>query len=164
MNDSDGAPGRSSNQDGTRHGEVSDEAARHARIAGHQSPFSGALGIHTTNWAPERVEGRMEVKPWMANRNGVLHGGALMSLADNLSATGTFLNLPEGRSTVTVETKTNFLRAIKVGDVATGVATPYHRGRTTMVWEVRVTRGDGKLAAVVTQTQLVIDWNGGGES
>ena len=76
--------------------------------------------------------------------------------ATALGALGTVLNLPPGATTTTIESKTNFFAAIPAGTVARGEATPLHRGRTTMVWQTRVTRADGRLAALVTQTQLVI--------
>jgi uncharacterized protein (TIGR00369 family) len=79
-----------------------------------------------------------------------------MGLADNLGGTATFLNLPEGATTSTVESKTNFFASVAVGEVARAECTPLHRGRSTMVWQTRITRPDGKLAALVTQTQLVL--------
>ncbi|WP_223825759.1 PaaI family thioesterase, partial [Enterobacter roggenkampii] len=78
-----------------------------------------------------------------ANRNGVMHGGAIMALADNLGGTATIINLPEGKTTTTIESKTNFLRPIRIGDTATATAIPLHKGRTTMVWQTTITRGDG---------------------
>jgi uncharacterized protein (TIGR00369 family) len=84
-----------------------------------------------------------------------------MALADNLGGTATTANLKPGQSTTTIESKTNFFAAIPVGDVAKAECTPLHRGRSTMVWQTRITRGsDGKLAALVTQTQLVIHPDG----
>ena len=79
-----------------------------------------------------------------------------MALADTVGAIATVANLPEGATTTTIESKTNFLAPIPVGDTARAECTPLHRGRTTMVWQTRITRGDGRLAAVVTQTQLVM--------
>jgi 1,4-dihydroxy-2-naphthoyl-CoA hydrolase len=79
-----------------------------------------------------------------------------MAFADNLGGTAAFLNLPEGAGTTTIESKTNFFAAISIGDTARAECTPLHRGRTTMVWQTKVTRGDGRLAAMVTQTQLVM--------
>ena len=79
-----------------------------------------------------------------------------MAFADNLGGTATVANLPAGARTTTIESKTNFFAAIPVGDLAHAECTPLHRGRTTMVWQTRITRGDGKLAALVTQTQMVI--------
>ena len=73
-----------------------------------------------------------------------------------MGGTGACANLPEGASTTTIESKTNFFAAIPVGDTARAETTPLHRGRTTMVWQTKITRGDGRLAAIVTQTQLVL--------
>src|SRR5437764_445319 len=91
----------------------------------------------------------------LCTRPAVLHGGAVMAFADTLGAIATIANLPAGANTTTIESKTNFFAAIPLGDVAKGECTPLHRGRTTMVWQTRITRGDGRLAAIVTQTQLV---------
>jgi uncharacterized protein (TIGR00369 family) len=79
-----------------------------------------------------------------------------MALADTLGAIATATNLPEGTTTTTIESKTNFLAAIPLGDTARAECTPLHRGRTTMVWQTRITRSDGRLAAVVIQTQMVL--------
>jgi 1,4-dihydroxy-2-naphthoyl-CoA hydrolase len=122
-----------------------------------QPAFAGFMGMKITHVSPERVTGEMPVTEELSNRNGVLHGGALMALADNLGGTAACANLPAGGgSTATIESKTNFFAPIPVGDVAKAECTPLHRGRTTTVWQTRVTRGDGKLAAVVTQTQLMM--------
>jgi uncharacterized protein (TIGR00369 family) len=86
----------------------------------------------------------------LTNPNGFLHGGALMSLADNLGGVATVANLPPGFTTTSIESKTNFFAAISVGDTAHAECTPLHRGRSTMVWQTRITRGDGRLAAIVT--------------
>jgi uncharacterized protein (TIGR00369 family) len=103
----------------------------------------------------------MPVTEALTNRNNVLHGGALMALADNLGGTAAVANLPPNASTATIESKTNFFAAIALGDVARAECTPLHKGRTTSVWQTRITRGDGKLAAVVTQTQLIMTKPGG---
>ncbi len=79
-----------------------------------------------------------------------------MALADTLGAIATVANLPEGATTTTIESKTNFFAAIPLGDTARAECTPLHRGRTTMVWQTRITRGDGRVAALVIQTQLVL--------
>ena len=122
-----------------------------------QPPLAGKMGIKTTHVSPERVTAEMAVTEELSNRNGVLHGGALMALADNCGGTAACANLPEtGGSTATIESKTNFFAPIPVGDVAKAECTPLHRGRTTTVWQTRITRGDGKLAAIVTQTQLMM--------
>ena len=104
----------------------------------------------------DRLVAELLVGPEHGNRNGVLHGGAVMALADNLGGTAAHINLPEGASTTTLESKTNFFAVIRIGEIARAECTPLHRGRTTMVWQTRITRPDGKLAALVTQTQLVM--------
>jgi uncharacterized protein (TIGR00369 family) len=119
-------------------------------------PLAKLLGIEVVRATPEGVEGRLRVREELCTRRSVLHGGALMALADTLGALATVENLPEGAATTTIESKTNFFAGIPLGDVALASCTPLHRGRTTMVWQTRITRGDGKLAAVVTQTQLVM--------
>ena len=87
-------------------------------------------------------------------------GGAVMALADNMGGTAAVANLPEGFITSTIESKTNFFAGIALGDTAHAECTPLHRGRTTSVWQTRITRGDGKLAAIVTQTQIVMKKSG----
>jgi len=106
------------------------------------------------------VTAELEVREELTNGYGILHGGAIMTFADNLGGKATSANLPQGSGTTTVESKTNFFAAIPVGDTAHAECTPLHRGRTTMVWQTRITRSDGKLAALVTQTQLVLEGRG----
>jgi uncharacterized protein (TIGR00369 family) len=98
----------------------------------------------------------MKISQDHANRNGVLHGGAMMAFADSLGGTAASLNLSADQRTTTVESKTNFLRAVPLGEVITGTCTPLHRGRRTTVWQTEVTRGDGKVAAIILQTQLTL--------
>jgi uncharacterized protein (TIGR00369 family) len=129
-------------------------------LAEAQPPFGRWLGMTITHAAPDRVVAELVVREELANRNGVLHGGAVMALADNMGGTATFLNLPEGAGTTTIESKTNFFAACPLGETITTETTPLHRGRTTMVWQTRITRADGKLAAIVTQTQLVMPAKG----
>lgn len=130
-------------------------------IAQDLPPFAMGLGMRVVSASPEEVVAEMPVTPDLANRNGVLHGGAIMGFADNLGGTATFLNIAPDQRTTTVESKTNFLRPIRIGDVATGRCTPLHRGRTLMVWQTVVSRGDGQVAAIVTQTQMVLEWKDG---
>lgn len=125
-----------------------------------QSAFADLCGIEMVEVAPARVLCRMTVTGRLANRNGVLHGGAMMTLADSAAGTAAFINIPEGRSNTTVESKTNFLRGVKVGDTVSASCVPLHAGRTTIVLQVTMTRADGKVAAVTTQTHLVLDWEG----
>lgn len=124
------------------------------------SNYSTYLGIEDVEATPDRVVYRMPVTEQLANRNGVLHGGALMSLVDHTGGTVAFLNRPAGRTTVTLEGKTNFFRFARVGDVVTAVGRPLHAGRTTVVVQVTTTREDGKELSASMQTQLFIEWNG----
>jgi 1,4-dihydroxy-2-naphthoyl-CoA hydrolase len=122
-----------------------------------QPPFAEFMGMKITHVSPEKVTGQLLVTKNLTNRNGVMHGGAVMAFADNLGGTAATANLPaSGGSTATIESKTNFFAAIAIGDTARAECTPLHRGRSTMVWQTRITRGDGKLAALVTQTQMVM--------
>ena len=131
-----------------------------ARINETKLPFAELLGIEFISASPDKIVAEMTVRDDLCTVPAVLHGGAVMAFADTLGATGTILNLPQGAGTTTIESKTNFFTAIPAGDVARAECTPLHRGRTTMVWQTRITRGDGRLAAVVTQTQLVTQARG----
>jgi uncharacterized protein (TIGR00369 family) len=122
-----------------------------------QPAFAQFLGIRMTHISPERVTAELYVKEELNNRFNIMHGGAIMALADNLGGTATSANLKEGQSTTTIESKTNFFAPIPIGDTARAECTALHRGRTTMVWQTRITRSDGKLCAMVTQTQLVLE-------
>jgi len=119
--------------------------------------FPGLLGIRFRDASPERVRAGLEVRDELCTVPGVLHGGAIMALADTLGAVGTVLNLKPGESTTTIESKTNFLSAGKGGTTVEGEATLLHRGRRTMVWQTRVTSPEGRAIAVVTQTQAVLE-------
>jgi 1,4-dihydroxy-2-naphthoyl-CoA hydrolase len=132
------------------------EDARLQMIADAQPPFFRLLEGRIVEATREKVVAEVLVREELSNRNGGLHGGAVMAIADNLGGTATFINMPQGASTTTIESKTNFFAAIPIGDTLRAECTPLHRGRTTMVWQTRITRGDGRLAALVTQTQLVI--------
>ncbi len=120
-------------------------------------PFADLMGIVFTAASREKVVAELPVRDDLCTRPAVLHGGAIMAFADTLGAAATILNLPEGMWTTTVESKTNFLSPAPVGTKVTGETTPVHRGRQTMVWQTRVVREDGKLVALVTQTQLVFE-------
>ena len=126
------------------------------RDAELQPPFAEFMGMKVTHLSKDKVEAELFVREELNNRFGAMHGGAVMALADNLGGTATFANLPEGGRTATIESKTNFFAPIPVGDTAHAECTPLHRGRTTMVWQTRITRNDGRLCALVTQTQIVI--------
>ena len=124
------------------------------------SNFSRHLGIEQVSLDAARAVYRMPVLEQHANRNGVLHGGALMSLVDQVAGSLAFANCPPGSTNVTLEAKTNFFRFARVGDVVTAVAVPLHAGRTTVVAQVTTTRGDGKELSATMQTQLFIRWDG----
>jgi 1,4-dihydroxy-2-naphthoyl-CoA hydrolase len=126
------------------------------RGAESQPPFAEFMGMKVTHLSRDKITAEIFVREELNNRFGAMHGGAVMALADNLGGTATFANLPEGGRTATIESKTNFFAPIPVGDTAFAECTPLHRGRTTMVWQTRITRNDGRLCALVTQTQIVI--------
>ena len=116
----------------------------------------GLLGIELVEATPDRVVGRLRVRPEVGTTGGILHGGAAMALADTLAAVATFLNMPAGHTTTTIESSTRFLAAAPGGTVVTGESTPLHKGRTTQVWQTAIRREDGRLCAMVLQTQLVM--------
>jgi 1,4-dihydroxy-2-naphthoyl-CoA hydrolase len=119
--------------------------------------FTRFLGVNVLQRSPERSEAELTVREELCNRRGVMHGGAVMALGDTLGGMTAVASLPDGGPTATIESKTNFFAAVPKGDIARAVCTPLHRGRTTIVLETRITRSDGKLAAIVTQTQLIFD-------
>ena len=119
--------------------------------------FPGLMGVRITELTPERVVAEMLVRPDLCTAGGILHGGAYMAFADTLGAVGTVLNLPAGKRTTTTDSSTKFIAGARVGSTVTGESVALHRGRTTMVWQTRILNGDGKLCAVVSQTQLVLD-------
>jgi 1,4-dihydroxy-2-naphthoyl-CoA hydrolase len=127
-----------------------------AKLKSEMLPFAEMLGIEFTHAAPDRVVAEMTVREELCTRPPVLHGGAIMAFADTIGATGTILNLPEGAGTTTIESKTNFIAPAPLGTRITGESTPVHRGRRTMVWQTRITTAEGRLVALVTQTQLVL--------
>jgi uncharacterized protein (TIGR00369 family) len=116
-------------------------------------PFANELGIELLEATAEEVRARLDWAPELCTLGGLIHGGVLMALADNGGGICAFLNLPEGAvGTATIESKTNFLRAVRSGAI-TATTRPLHKGRTTIVLETELVRDDGKLAAKVTQTQ-----------
>ena len=127
-----------------------------AKIRETMLPFAQLLGIEFVSAAPDRIVAELTVREDLCTRPAVLHGGAVMAFADTLGAVATILNLPEGAGTTTIESKTNFVAPAAIGTRITGEATPLHRGRRTMIWQTRVTTEEGRLVALVTQTQLVL--------
>jgi uncharacterized protein (TIGR00369 family) len=127
------------------------------RVNETRLPFAELLGVVFVSAAPERVVAEMTVREDLCTVPAVLHGGAIMAFADTLGAMGTIVNLPRGMGTTTIDSKTNFIAPAPVGTRIIGETTPIHRGRRTMIWQTRVSTAEGRLVALVIQTQLVFD-------
>ncbi len=120
-------------------------------------PFAQQLGLELTTSEPDRIEAKLIVQESLCTTGRIMHGGAIMSVADTLGAIGAFLNLPEGaKATTTIESKTNFLGAASLGSEVSAVATPVHIGGRTSVWQTQLINDKGRPVALVTQTQLVL--------
>lgn len=124
------------------------------QLAHHQMPLTGLLGLTVSAATPDRVAASADWAPERCTVGGVLHGGYLMALADSVGAMCAVFNLPDGATTATIESKTNFMRSVAGGTIAI-VATPVHVGRTTIVVQTDITRDDGKLVSRTTQTQAI---------
>ncbi len=120
-------------------------------------PFAKLMGVEVVSAAPDRVEGHLLVREDLCTAGGILHGGAFMAFADSLGAIGGVLNLRDGARTTTLESKTNFLGSARTGTTVRGVAIPIHVGRRSSVWQTRVEAEDGKLLALILQTQMTVD-------
>ena len=127
-----------------------------ARLQSWLAPFPRYLGIVITEAGPDRIVAELAVREELCVEIGTIHGGALMAFADTLGAAGAVANLPEGKRTTTLESKTNFISSAPLGTRLIGEATPLHRGRRTQIWETRIGNESGKLVAKVTQTQMVL--------
>ncbi len=114
------------------------------------------LGVQFSEVTPERVVASLEVRPEVCTIGGILHGGAIMALADTLGAVGAFVNLPPNARTTTIESKTNFMGSAPVGSRVIGESTPLHLAMRTTVWQTQIKTEEGKLVALVIQTQLVL--------
>jgi 1,4-dihydroxy-2-naphthoyl-CoA hydrolase len=121
-------------------------------------PFAEALGMSLDSAEAREVRGRLAWSPERCTAGGVMHGGALMALADSLGGLCAYLNLPAGAQTTTITSTTSFMRAVRDGEV-TAVARPLHAGRTVIVVQTEIRGDGGRLVAQVTQTQAVL---GGG--
>ncbi|CCD98666.1 PaaI family thioesterase [Bradyrhizobium sp. STM 3809] len=127
------------------------------KINSLRMPFAELKGVTFIAADAERVVAQMQVRPDLCTLHHTIHGGAVMALADSVGAAATVINLPEGaKGTTTIESKTNFIGGAKEGSVVIATATPVHRGRRTQVWQTRIETEDGRLVAIVTQTQLVL--------
>src|SRR5215218_1311799 len=119
-------------------------------------PFCALLGVRAITWQPELVELELDWSPALCTTGGILHGGVLMALADSSGAACASVNLPDGATgTSTIESKTNFLGAVREGTVR-AVSRPLHTGSTTIVVETELRRSDGRLVGKTTQTQSVL--------
>lgn len=114
------------------------------------------LGIQLVEVTPDKVLATLKVRAELCTTGKILHGGSIMAFADTLGAVGTVVNMPQGYGTATIESKTNFIGGAAEGTTVTGESTPVHKGRTTQVWQTRITNAEGKLVALVTQTQIVM--------
>ena len=129
-------------------------AALQERIKGM---FPDLLGIRFLEASPDLIRAELPVRDNLCTIPGILHGGAIMAFADTLGAVATVLNLPAGAGTTTIESKTNFMAPGRAGTTITAETTPLHKGKRTLVWQTRVLNAEGKLAAMVTQTQMVLE-------
>jgi 1,4-dihydroxy-2-naphthoyl-CoA hydrolase len=127
------------------------------RINAHPLPFAQLLGVEFSSAEPDAVTARMVVRPNLCTLGGFAHGGAIMSLADSLGGAAAFVNLPDGaKGTTTLESKTNFVAGAPSGSTLVGRCVSVHRGRRTQVWQTRIETEDGRLIALVTQTQMTL--------
>ena len=125
-----------------------------------QPMLPGLLGVRLTEATPERVRAELTVRADLCTAGHILHGGSYMAFADTMGAVGTVLNLRPGQKTVTTDSSTHFIAGAPEGTVVSGEAVPLHRGRSTQVWQTTIHNAEGRLCAVVTQTQLVLDAQG----
>jgi len=126
------------------------------KIADQVVPMARTLGVQLVDVERDKVIANVPVREELSTSPTTMHGGAIMAIADNLGAIGTVVNMERCARTTTLESKTNFLRAVPVGTTLTAESVPLHKGRSTQVWQTKLYREDGKLAAVVTQTQMVL--------
>jgi uncharacterized protein (TIGR00369 family) len=121
----------------------------------HHGTLAELLGIRFVETRPDRVVAELSFRDALTTVGGGLHGGTLMAFADTVGAAATMLNLPDGASTTTIESKTNFFAAGRSG-IVRAETTPLHRGKRTMVWQTRVTNEEGRLLSLTIQTQMVL--------
>ena len=127
------------------------------KIQSMKMPFAELKGVTFVEADKDRVVAKMLVRADLCTLYKTVHGGAVMAFADSVGAAATVINLPEdAKGTTTIESKTNFIGGAKEGSTLVATATPVHRGRRTQVWQTRLETEDGKLVAVVTQTQMVL--------
>jgi uncharacterized protein (TIGR00369 family) len=127
------------------------------KIRSMKMPFAELKGVTFIEADKDRVVATMLVRPDLCTVSHSIHGGAVMAFADSVGAAATVINLPEdAKGTTTIESKTNFVGSAREGTTVVATATPIHRGRRTQVWQTRLETEEGKLVAIVTQTQMVL--------
>jgi uncharacterized protein (TIGR00369 family) len=127
------------------------------KVNSMKMPFAELKGVTFTEAGKDRVVARMLVRPDLCTLGHTIHGGAIMALADSVGAAATVINLPDdAKGTTTIESKTNFIGGAREGMTVIATAAPIHRGRRTQVWQTRLETEEGKLIAMVTQTQMVL--------
>ena len=127
------------------------------KIRSMKMPFADLKGVTFVEADKDHVVARMIVRPDLCTANNTIHGGAVMAFADSVGAAATVINLPDdAKGTTTLESKTNFIGGAKEGITIIATATPVHRGRRTQVWTTRLETEEGRLVAIVTQTQMVL--------
>jgi len=127
------------------------------KIRAMKMPFAELMGVTFVEADKDRVVAKMLVRPDLCTVSQSIHGGAVMAFADSVGAAATVINLPEdAKGTTTIESKTNFVGGAKEGATVVATATPVHRGRRTQVWQTRLETEEGKLVAIVIQTQMVL--------
>lgn len=126
-------------------------------IQSRPMPFATLMGVTFVEAAKDKVVATMDVREDLCTLGHSIHGGAVMAFADSVGAAATVTNLPpDAKGTTTIESKTNFTGAAKAGSTVTATTTPIHLGRRTHVWQTRIETGEGKLVAIVTQTQMIL--------
>jgi uncharacterized protein (TIGR00369 family) len=127
------------------------------KIQSMKLPFTELKGVTFIEAEKDRVVARMLVRSDLCTLHHTIHGGAIMAFADSVGAAATVINLAEdAKGTTTLESKTNFIGGAREGTTVTAIATPVHRGRRTQVWQTRIETEDGKLVAMVIQTQMIL--------
>lgn len=126
-------------------------------IQSRPMPLAVLMGVTFTRAEPDKVVATMLVREDLCTLGQTIHGGAVMAFADSDGAAATVINLPpDAKGTTTIESKTNFVGGAKAGSTIRATATPVHLGRRTQVWQTRLETDEGRLVAVVTQTQLIL--------
>ena len=126
-------------------------------IQSRPMPFAALMGVTFVEAAKDKVVATMVAREDLCTLGHSIHGGAVMAFADSVGAAATIINLPpDAKGTTTIESKTNFTGAAKAGSTARATATPIHLGRRTHVWQTRIETEEGRLVAIVTQTQMIL--------